>query len=50
VILGFGAFEQMNSTKPGTLSRWLSRDSQTCSKADSDPLATWNRFMAINVG
>jgi hypothetical protein len=50
VILGFGAFKQVDSTKPGTLSKWLSRDSQTCSKAASDPLATRNRFMAINIG
>jgi hypothetical protein len=28
----------------------VSRDSQTCSNAGSDPLATRNRFMAINMG
>src|SRR3954469_8657723 len=33
--------------KPGTLSKWVSRESQTCSKAASEPLATRKRFMAM---
>src|SRR5258705_13056020 len=35
--------------KPGTLSRCLSRDIQTCSKAASEPLATRKRFIAIYI-
>jgi hypothetical protein len=49
VVLGSGPLSRWNSVKPGTLSRWLSRDSQTFSKAASDPLATLKRFMAINI-
>lgn len=49
VILGFGPLSNWNSTKPGTLSRWVSRDSQTVSNASSDPLVTRKRFMAMNI-
>src|SRR6516165_7949919 len=50
VILGSGPLSRWNSTNPGTVCRWLSRDDHTFSKASSDPLATRNRFMAINIG
>jgi hypothetical protein len=48
VSISFVAFEKVKLYKAGTLSRGLSRDIQTCSKAASDPLATRKRFMAIN--
>ena len=50
MILSLRAFEKVKLHKPRTLSRWLSRESQTCSKASSDPLATRKRFIAINTG
>jgi hypothetical protein len=49
VILGFRAFEKVKRYSPGTLLRRLSRESQACSTAASDPLAARKRLIATIV-
>jgi hypothetical protein len=45
-----GPRNRWNSMNPGTRSRWVSRESHTCSNALSAPFMTLNRFMAIYIG